>query len=142
MRRKFRHEVSASGYSQVNVFGLTACQAAYEGGEEWLKALKQYIWDNYLMLKNYLEEKIPEIQPVTLEGTYLVWMDFRSLGMTEKERLDLIENRAQLWLDSGAMFGEDGGGFERINIACPRKLLEQALCQLEEALRQVREIKK
>lgn len=134
MREKFRHEVSAAGYSQVNVMGLAACQAAYEGGEGWLLELKQYIWNNYLFLKEYLEKKIPMIEAGILEGTYLVWLDFRKLGLTEAEREDLIVNRAHLWLDSGAMFGEDGEGFERINIACPRSVLENALVQLEKAL--------
>ena len=134
LRRKFRHEINAAGYSQVNAFGLAACQAAYESGEEWLKEAKAYIWDNYLFLKEYFAQNMPQIQIGDLEGTYLVWMDFRSLGMTEAEREDLIVNKANLWLDSGAMFGVDGEGFERINIACPRKTLEKALSQLKEAL--------
>lgn len=134
LRRKFRHEVSAAGYSQVNVMGLAACQAAYEEGEEWLKELKQYIWGNYIFLKEYLEKRIPKIHVGNLEGTYLVWLDFRELGLTEREKEDLVVNKAHLWLDSGAMFGPDGEGFERINIACPRNTLETALKQLEEAL--------
>ena len=137
LKVKFRHAVSAAGYSQVNGLGITACQAAYEGGEEWLDELRKYLWDNYLFLENYLETRIPKIHPIKPEGTYLIWMDFRELGMTEEEREDLIVNRANLWLDSGAMFGPDGEGFERINIACPRKVLEQALGQLEQALNEI-----
>lgn len=137
LKVKFRHAVSAAGYSQVNGLGMTACQAAYEGGEEWLDELKKYLWDNYLFLENYLETRIPKIQPIKPEGTYLIWLDFRELGMTEEEREELIVNRAHLWLDSGAMFGPDGEGFERINIACPRKVLEQALGQLEQALNEI-----
>ena len=64
----------------------------------------------------------------------MVWLDFRELGLTETEREDLIVNQAGLWLDSGAMFGVDGEGFERINIACPKATLQQALTQLREAL--------
>ena len=67
-------------------------------------------------------------------GTYLLWLDFRALNLTEKEREELIVDRAGLWLDSGAMFGPDGEGFERINIACPRSVLERALEQLEAAV--------
>lgn len=134
LRKAFRHEVAAAGYSQVNTMGLAACQAAYEGGEEWLAEVKKYIWGNFLFLKEYLEKKIPGIHPIVPEGTYLIWLDFRELGLTEKEREDLIVNKAHLWLDSGAMFGEDGEGFERINIACPRKILHQALEQLKNAL--------
>lgn len=134
LRRRFRHEVAAAGYSQPNTMGLAACQAAYEGGEEWLRELKKYIWDNYLFLKEFLEKRIPEIHALPLEGTYLVWLDFRELGLTEKEREELVVKKARLWLDSGAMFGVDGEGFERINIACPRATLEKALRQLEEAI--------
>lgn len=135
MRRKFRHEILAAGYSQVNAMGLAACQAAYEGGEEWLKELKRYLWDNYVFLKNYMEERIPKIHVGTLEGTYLVWLDFRQLGLTEQQREELLVNKARLWPDSGAMFGRDGEGFERINIACPRSTLEIALNRLEETLK-------
>ncbi len=134
LRRMFRNAVNAAGYSQVNALGLVACQAAYEGGEEWLEALKTYLWDNFLFLQQYLKEYIPRIHPVVPEGTYLIWMDFRELGLTEEEREELIVNRARLWLDSGAMFGADGEGFERINIACPRKTLRQALEQLRDAV--------
>jgi cystathionine beta-lyase len=134
LRRKFRHEVTSAGYSQVNVMGLVACQAAYEGGEEWLLELKKYLWDNYLFLKDYIEEKMPKLHVGVLEGTYLVWIDFRELGLTEEQREDLIVKKAHLWLDSGAIFGEDGEGFERINIACPKSVLKQALDQLYSAL--------
>lgn len=71
------------------------------------------------------------------EGTYLLWLDFRALGLTEPQRQELIEQKANLWLDSGAMFGPDGEGFERINIACPRAVLKQALEQLERAFREL-----
>lgn len=135
LRRKFRHEISSSGYSQVNVMGLAACQAAYEEGEEWLKELKRYLWDNYVFLKDYLERKIPKIHVGTLEGTYLVWLDFRKLGLTDRQREELLVNKARLWLDSGAMFGQDGEGFERINIACPRCTLEIALERLTEVFK-------
>ena len=69
------------------------------------------------------------------EGTYLIWLDLRELGLTEAEREDLIVNKAKLWLDSGAIFGEDGEGFERINIACPRATLQEAFDRLAEALK-------
>ena len=69
------------------------------------------------------------------EGTYLVWLDFGALGLTEEQRQELIEEKAGLWLDSGAMFGPDGEGFERVNIACPRETLQKALDQLAAAVR-------
>lgn len=134
LRDAVRQELVCVGYDEMNIMGLVACQAAYEGGGEWLIELKKYIWENYLFLKEYCESRMPKLHVMELEGTYLAWVDFRDLGMTEEEREDLIVNRARLWLDSGAMFGTEGEGFERINLACPRKTLEQALRQLEDAL--------
>lgn len=134
LRRRFRKAVDGAGYSQVNLMGLVACQAAYEKGGEWLGELKKYLQSNLDFLRDYLKERIPEIHMTEPEGTYLIWLDFRDLGMTEEEREDLVVNKARLWLDSGAMFGADGEGFERINIACPRQTLKKALDQLEAAI--------
>ena len=134
LRARFRAEVTAAGYSQVNLMGLVACQAAYETGEEWLKELKIYLEGNLDYVRTFLKENLPEIKLTEPEGTYLLWLDFKSLGMKEEQLKDLVENKAKLWLDSGAMFGPDGEGFERINIACPREILKQALTQLAESV--------
>jgi len=137
LRRRFRSAVAAAGYSQPNLMGLAACQAAYEEGDEWLIQLKEYLAGNMNFVKKFLEEYIPEITLIEPEGTYLLWLDFRALNMTEKEREDLVHDQAGLWLDSGAMFGEDGMGFERINIASPRSVIQQALDQLKEAVAKI-----
>ena len=118
----------------MNVIGLKACQAAYEEGEPWLTQLKAYLARNLQFVREYLQQNLPKIKLTEPEGTYLIWLDFRALHLTEKQLEDLIVNRARLWLDSGAMFGADGEGFERINIACPRVVLQQALMQLKEAV--------
>ena len=134
LRRQFKKAVDAAGYSQLNLMGLIGCQAAYETGEEWLSQLKEYLAENLNFVRIYLQENIPQIHLIEPEGTYLLWLDFRSLGLTEAQRVDLIEKKAHLWVDSGAMFGVDGEGFERINIACPRATLKQALDQLRDAV--------
>ena len=134
LRKRFKEEIEAQGYSQVNLMGLAACQAAYENGGEWLDRLKEYLYGNLAFVKAFLQEYLPEITLIEPEGTYLIWLDFRSLNLPEEELEDLIVNKANLWLDSGAIFGTVGRGFERINIACPRKTLEKALVQLEQAL--------
>ncbi|MDR2024507.1 MAG: pyridoxal phosphate-dependent aminotransferase [Hungatella sp.] len=135
LRRRFRRQVAAAGYSQLNTLGLTACEAAYRQGEEWHEQLMVYLRANITYVREFIKEKIPRVKPIEPEGTYLVWLDFRELGLTEEEREDLIIKKAGLWLDSGAMFGPVGEGFERINIACPRSILEQALGNLEKAIR-------
>ena len=134
LRSQFKKAVDAAGYSQLNLMGLIGCQAAYETGEEWLKQLKEYLQGNLDFVRSYLLRNLPQIHLIESEGTYLLWLDFRALGMTEAQRTDLIEKKAHLWLDSGAMFGVDGEGFERINIACPRATLKQALDQLRDAV--------
>lgn len=134
LRKRFKKAVAAVGYSQVNTIGLVACQAAYEEGEEWLEQLKEYLEENLVFVREYLKCNIPQIKLVEPEGTYLIWLDFRGLNITKDKLEDLIINGARLWLDSGAIFGDDGEGYQRINIACPRKILEQALFQLKEAV--------
>lgn len=134
LRAAFRKAIDAAGYSQLNLMGLVACQAAYEEGREWLEELKRYLQGNLEFVRGYMKEKLPQLTLIEPDGTYLIWLDFRGLGLTEAQREDLIVNDAKLWLDSGAMFGSDGEGFERINIACPRQTLARAFSQLEAAI--------
>lgn len=134
LRHAFQNEIDAMGYSQINLMGLTACQEAYESGETWLSEVKEYLAGNLAYVRTYLQENIPQIQLLEPEGTYLVWLDFRGLSLNEEQREELLVKKAHLWLDSGAMFGEEGNGFERINIACPKKILKQAFEQLKEAV--------
>ena len=114
--------------------GLVACQAAYEEGEEWLSELKAYLTENLNTVREFVRTRLNGVTLIEPEGTYLLWLDFRALHLSNEELEDLIINRANLWLDSGAMFGPVGEGFERINMACPRSVLLQALTQLEQAL--------
>ena len=135
LRDAFRNEIVKSGYSQLNTMGLAAARAAYESGKEWLDEVRAYIKDNLIFFRDYLKENIKELSLIEPEGTYLVWVDFRKLGLSEKQREDLIVNKAKLWIDSGAMFGVDGEGFERFNIACPREYLKMALDSLAKAIK-------
>jgi cystathionine beta-lyase len=134
IKHKFRKQIDAVGYSQLNAVGLVACEAAYRYGEEWYQAVYVYIRENINYTQSYIEEKIPEIKVVPPEGTYLVWLDFRGLGLSDKEINNIVINKAGLWLDSGAIFGKSGEGFQRINVACPRVLLKEALDRLERAV--------
>ncbi|MGB8455251.1 MAG: MalY/PatB family protein [Anaerocolumna sp.] len=134
LKSDFKMEITKSGYSQLNTMGLIACQAAYEYGETWLKELKEYLYGNLIFLKDFLGKHIPEVTLIEPEGTYLVWIDFNSLNLAEEELEDLIINNAKLWLDAGTMFGTEGLGFQRINIACPRETLTLALTRLRDAL--------
>lgn len=134
LRKLFKRQIAAAGYSQLNAIGLTACEAAYNYGGEWYEAMMKYLAENIDFMKNYIKEELPKLKMIEPEGTYLVWVDFRELGLSEEQLEELIIKKANLWLDSGAIFGSVGAGFERFNVACPRTILEQALEQLKAAI--------
>lgn len=134
LRHRFKRQIAASGYSQLNAAGIAACEAAYRYGEEWYNGVKAYIRENISFTKKFLEERIPKVKMLEPEGTYLVWVDFRALGLSNRELEDLIIHKAGLWLDSGAIFGAAGEGFQRINVACPRVTLQTALEKIETAV--------
>jgi len=134
IRNKFKEEVHKSGYSQLNTMGLVACQTAYEQGGQWLDELKEYLVGNVELIRTFLAERLPQIKLVEPEGTYLLWLDFKNLNLSQEELDDLIVNKANLWLSTGTTFGNEGKGFQRINIACPKATLKKALGQLEKAI--------
>lgn len=134
LRHQFKRQLDASGYSQLNAVGIVACEAAYRDGREWYDGVCSYIKENIEYVGKYLEENIPGVKLLKPEGTYLLWLDFRELHLSDTALEDLIIKKAGLWLDSGAIFGDAGKGFQRINAACPREILEKALNKLEEAV--------
>ncbi|HHV10921.1 MAG TPA: pyridoxal phosphate-dependent aminotransferase [Clostridiales bacterium] len=134
LRRKFLDEFGRSGYSQLNTLGLVACKAAYQYGEPWLNQLKAYLNENLNYVREYLKNNLPMVKLIEPQGTYLIWLDFSALGLSHKDMKELITTKAKLWLDAGQMFGKNGFGFERINIACPREILKLALDQLARAV--------
>lgn len=136
LRRKFRKAIQKTGYSQLNSLGLVASQAAYQYGEEWLIELKEYLLDNLNYVREFLLKELPKVKLIEPEGTYLIWLDFRAYELSDKELEKIIINKANLWLDSGYIFGSGGEGFQRINIACPRQVLELAMTQLAKAMRE------
>lgn len=135
MKNTFQKEIYNSGYSQLNTMGLIACKAAYEYGADWLDELKLYLAGNLQFVRDFLARQLPQVKLIEPQGTYLIWLDFQELKLSDKQLEELIVHKAKLWLDEGTMFGSEGSGFQRINIACPRSLLEQALNQLAEAIR-------
>ena len=134
LRHKFRKELDAAGISQLGVMGLVACEAAYSKGEEWYQAMYSYVADNIAFTKKYVEEKLPGVRMTEHEGTYLVWLDFRETGLSVEELDEQIVYQAKLWLDSGKIFGESGRGFQRINVACPRSVLSEALERIRKVI--------
>lgn len=133
IRKKFKSELEAFGFSQPNVLGLTACQSVYSKGEEWYRELKEYIAGNLDFAREYFAENMPKIRLVEPDGTYLIWLDCEELGLSVEELESFVEDKAKLWVDFGKIFGKESGQFIRLNIACPRKTLRQALEQLRAA---------
>ncbi len=133
LRQKFKRELAASGYSQPNCLGLFAAQAAYEHGQEWLCQLRDYLESNYQKTKEFLKKELPKVRLIEPEGTYLLWLDFSAYGLTDRQLDDRIIHQANLWLDSGQIFGASGSGFQRINIACPWPVLKNGLEHLAKA---------
>lgn len=134
LRKKYSHQVEAAGISQLSVFGIRACQAAYQHGLEWFHAVKKYIKANIDFIESFTQKNLPGVKMIRHEGTYLAWLDFRGTGLGVQELEDMIINKAKLWLDSGKIFGASGKGFQRINAACPRKILEEAMQRIQKAL--------
>lgn len=133
LRTRFEKEISRIGYSQLNCFSFVACEAAYRYGAEWLTELLDYLEGNVDYVDSFLRENIPEIKMIRPEGTYLLWLDFTAFGLDDKELQTIIERNAKLWLNAGSIFGEEGKGFQRMNIATQRSVLETALHNLKQA---------
>jgi cysteine-S-conjugate beta-lyase len=121
------------GLGIANVFGIVAQEAAYSSGEAWLEELLIYLRGNYRRLADFIAERLPVLSVLPLEGSYLAWIDCRKLGMSDAELKDFFLKDAKLWLDEGPMFGSGGSGFMRMNVACPRSVLDEALARLEGA---------
>ncbi len=127
LRQDFMQTAWSHGLFGANAFGLVAVEAAYNHGQEWLAAAMAYVEENYRFMADYIAENLPQLQIVRPEGTYLVWVDFRALGLEPAARKEMMMEVAKVYLDEGEMFGPEGEGFERFNIACPRSILEEAL---------------
>ena len=134
LRETFQATVRNAGLFTLNPFGIAAVEAAYDHGEEWLDQLLAYLEGNFRFLDSFFRERLPGIRVIETEGTYLVWVDFTSLGLDKDALQLLMMEEARVFLDEGYIFGQEGEGFERINIACPRSILAEALERIEGAV--------
>ena len=126
-RAKIDRAINDNEVCDVNPFGVIATQAAYNEGGEWLDELVGYLEGNYVYMRELCRERLPDFPLAELEGTYLVWMDCRKLGLPSEELERRLVAEAGLWLNAGTMYGEEGEGFMRWNIACPRATLAEGL---------------
>ena len=137
--RRIDRAINDNECCDVNVFGCAALEAAYNESEEWLDALRAYLHENAATVYRFLEEELPQVSALPLEGTYLMWLDCRnarhegeSLAGFSGRFADHLRKEAKLILSTGTIYGADAEGFERLNIACPRSTLLEGLRRLKQ----------
>ena len=134
IRQRFRDVMMRFSYEGTNMIGMAATRAVYEKGGPWHDQMMDYLMGNIAYVRRFLETHIPKIHLVEPEGTYLLWLDCRGLGLPDGAVDEFFTDKANLWLDAGTLFGERSAQFERLNIACPRSVIERALKSLERAV--------
>lgn len=136
LRKMYADYMTASGfdYGEAGTFGLEAIRAAYKYGDEWLDSLMEYINGNLEFLLSYVKKNIPKAKVMVPDATYLVWIDFSDYKIDSRTLHKTLKYEGKIWLDEGYLFGKAGEGFERINIACPRKTLEEGLKRIKECI--------
>lgn len=132
IREKIDKALTENEISEVNPFGLVANMAAYNSGDGWMDALNQYLLENYKMLCQFFEQNLPMLKVNRQEGTYLAWIDCRALGLRSEELENRLLKQTGVWLNCGTMYGENGEGFMRINMACPKSKLSEGLQKIKQ----------
>jgi len=131
IREKIDKALKINEVSSISPFAVEALIAAYNDSEEWLEELKEYLYGNYLFLKDFVEKRLPQFPVLHLEATYLVWMDCSVLNLSSNVIAEILLEKENLWVNSGMMYGAGGENFIRLNIACPRQLLDEGLRKIE-----------
>ena len=134
MKKKFDTFWANMDIHRNNAFSLIAMEAAFNEGEEWLEQLLPYISANFDYVVEYLEKNIPQIKTYAPDATYLMWLDCRALGLDDEALNRFFIDKAKLGLNAGNSFGRSLSGYMRLNVACPRSVLEQAMAQLKAAV--------
>lgn len=136
-RQAFQASLDLTGVHNPNAFGIVALEAAYQHGSDWLEQLMLYLKGNVDYLMAFLDQDLPQIKAIRPEGTYLVWLDFRALGIEPKELQKFLVHSAGLGLNAGYTFGPGGEGFERLNLGCPRSVLADGLQRIKAAVQEL-----
>ena len=132
-RRRYDHFADRFQINRNNVFAMAAIETAYREAAPWLDDLLAYLWQNIAYVREFLAVNLPQVKLVEPEGTYLIWVDFTELGLEAGDLAQFLAQEARLALNSGFWFGREGAGFMRMNIACPRSVLEEAMLRLKKA---------
>ena len=130
-RRRLDRVININEVCDLNPFGPVALIAAYNESENWIDELNKYLWDNYTILCDFIGKNLPQWKVMPLEGTYLVWIDVSSCCDNVEAYCDMILQKCKVWLNPGSMYGSTSGeGYLRINLACPKSTLQEALKRL------------
>lgn len=133
---EIREKVSAlinAYHIGIDLFAYKATEVVYGCGEKWVDELNEYLYENAKFVTEYCETKLPKVKTYVPEGTYLMWLDFSAYGLSQEELMTKLKDEANVGMNSGATYGEEGVGFARLNIGCPRSMLEKAMNQIKEA---------
>ncbi|MCD6090603.1 MAG: PatB family C-S lyase [Bacteroidales bacterium] len=133
-QEKYKALLESYHLANGNLFGNVAAEMAYEKGEEWLEQMLVYTQGNIDFVTAFLKKNIPQIHFLKPEGTYLLWLNFKALNMNDSQLKEFLIHQAGIGLNQGTIFGENGSGYMRMNVACPQSLLEKALIQLKTAV--------
>lgn len=136
---KFDNELGILDIKRNSPFSLVAFETGYTKCDEWVNKLVEHLNGNMDYVINFIREKIPEIKVKKPEGTYLMWLDFSALGLCKEDTSKFMQEKCKIALDDGFWFGENGIGFERMNIACPRYMVEEGMNRIEKAVKEWRE---
>ncbi|MCX6221243.1 MAG: PatB family C-S lyase [Bacteroidia bacterium] len=134
IRQKFEHFLHTLHLSNGNLFGNVALQAAYQFGMDWVNQQNEYLEANRDFMLAFFKNKMPKIKMTYTEATYLAWIDVKDYGLGESEMNRLLIDKAEIVLNKGSIYGKEGDGFFRVNFACPRQVLEEALTRMENVL--------
>lgn len=135
LRERFKGQLDRDGRHFQSLFGITATAAAYDKCADWVDEMNEYVAENYRTLCAFCAERMPGVAVYPLEGTYLAWIDFGAFGLDHKALTAFLESDCGVYMNDGAMFGAGGEGFGRMNLACPRRYVTQALERIEAAAR-------
>lgn len=134
IRRRFKNKMDFLGYPKINLFSLPATIAAYTKGEEWLASALAYIEQNRDFALSYLNQYLPRLLVHKPQGTYFLWIDFRAYDVSSTQLEQFLLHKAKVWVNQGYSFGDSGVGFVRMNIACPRSILQKALERIKNVI--------
>lgn len=135
LRKKFYGFLNANELDYPSIFSIEATMAAYREGGEWRRQMLEYVEANVDFVQDYLAANLPQVRMLRPQASFLVWMDFRRLGLSQRELMELLTERVRICLNDGSIFGKEGVGYARLNVGCPRSVLKQALDRLADALK-------